>query len=124
MSDGWGGGGSRHESEPAAEDTDDPTDLHQALVEAHRAVRQGERSNRLQARDRTLRATLDALLETNEAERLAREAAALIDAKEPSDVTESQLLVLFARVGLADVAPDVNEAAADALAEYVREHEI
>ena len=123
MGDGWGGGGSRHESEPAAEDTD-PSDLHQALVEAHRAVRQGERSNRLQARDKTLRATLDALLETNDAERLAREAAALVDAEEPSDVTESQLLVLFARVGLADVAPDINEAAADALAEYVREHEM
>jgi hypothetical protein len=64
------------------------------------------------------------LLETEEADRLAREAAALVDAEEPTDVTESQLLVFFARVGLAEVVPDINEATADALAEYAPEHEI
>jgi hypothetical protein len=34
------------------------------------------------------------------------------------------LLVFFARVGLAEVVPDINEATTDALAEYAPEHEI
>lgn len=123
MSEGWSGGGSRHETDPTENEGEGLTDLHETLVEAHRRVRQGNRSNRLQARDQTTRAVLDALLDSDEADRVAADAADALDRDPPEDVTESHLVVLLIRVGLSQTAPDIDELAGESLAEYVTEYE-
>lgn len=120
MSDGWDGAGARHDQPSDDKPTD--TTLHEALIEAHRAVRQGDRDNRIQARDDRLRAVIDALDAADELESALTTVREELVIDGESGVSQSQLVAGLARVGLVEVLPEVDSATDDALVDYVREY--